>query len=201
MWMHRQSTSEAVLLKQSQKGRSKLAQQHKHQSRLCTSACPPAHMSKGCWSPGCHRPTALNTRNHHLKVAWPHILLQHKHTLSLLSLLKSLKISLQFIYCHWVNWDRELAFAELHSRGLFRDRSAFSYWGSFVCLSVCPSYPDRLTNLKTLTHGSIFQMGKPYIFMVNCADFFSEGYEKTTVKFMSSNYWLQYITYFRMLCS
>lgn len=158
-------------------------------------------MSKGCRSPGCHRSTVLNTRNHYLKAVWPHILLQHEHTLSLLSLFISLRIFLPFIYCHWVNWDRELAFAELHSRDVVRDRSAFSDWGTFICLFVCPSHPDRLTNFKTLTHCPIFQIGEPYIFMVNCADLFSDGYEKTTVKSMPSTYWFQYIAHFRILCS
>lgn len=87
----------------------------------------------------------------------------------------SLRIFLQFIYCHWLNGDRELASAELHSKDLVRDGSAFSNWGSFICLSLCPFHPDRLINLKTLTHCPILQKGKPYIVMVNCADFFFRG--------------------------
>lgn len=134
----------AVLLKQSKEGKSKLVQHHKHQSRFCTSVRPLVHMSKGCKSPGCHRSTVLNTRNHNLK------------ELGLTSFysINTPWVSFGFPAVHTLPFSKlrqRLAFAELHTKVWSEREVHFMTEGpSLVCLSVHLTQTYKRRDFNTL---------------------------------------------------
>lgn len=145
--MRKWSMSVGVLLKQSWQGMAKPAKYQEHQGEHCTSAQPPVHESKQCWSPHCHSFTALSICNYWLGAAWPHLFQQHEHTQVSHLMLYTYQFS-HVIYTA-IDWDRELAFVNItqdHTHVHFLTEGP---------LSACPPQRDLQSwrhNFNTLTH-------------------------------------------------